>query len=64
MYKEATMPPIEQRPAKGGSYVRHPDGSLELVDATKPAEPQLATEPKASTDALPQIPAPTASTEE
>lgn len=38
-------------PSAGGSYVRHEDGSLELVERTKPAEPQeQPAEPAAETE--------------
>jgi hypothetical protein len=43
-----TNKPADQDPQRGGSYVRQEDGSLDLVDATKPAKLQVATEPSAA----------------
>lgn len=38
--------PVEATPSAGGSYQRQEDGSLVQREGTKPAEPQLGTEPK------------------
>lgn len=49
-------PPIQQRPLNGGSYIRHPDGSLTLeqvidAPATVPVGP--APEPAPETAPVP-----------
>jgi hypothetical protein len=49
--KTSDKPAEETLPAKGGSYVRNPDGSLQQVEGTKPAAPKLASNPPAPTDA-------------
>jgi hypothetical protein len=45
MSRETKPTPQEQNPQRGGSYIRQADGSLELVEATKPAKPDLNREP-------------------
>jgi hypothetical protein len=37
--------PKDQDPPHGGSFVRQPDGSLELKEGTKPAQEAPVTEP-------------------
>lgn len=35
-----------EKPTAGGAYVRRPDGTLELVEATAPAEAEAETSEK------------------
>lgn len=41
----------DQDPPHGGSFVRNPDGSLQLREGTKPADETIATEPQAAEQA-------------
>jgi hypothetical protein len=51
MAGETNKPAPEQNPSKGGSYVRQPDGALQLKESTQPAKPALSPEPKPSAPA-------------
>lgn len=45
---DTTAAPVNpQLPARGGSYLVRPDGSLERVESTEPAKGDLSPEPKA-----------------